>query len=143
MEFFFSNTNLGNTIHYTYTSYNTYFRLCIWFQRSCVSMKSISSLSSIDVQILFSVFEVSGQCFILVRVYKPKTVLSVRERTDRGPQGREQYCSFSHRMYSLRLLSYLKHCFLCVNIYWIVSGNIFKNFVSHQPLSSEKPVLQS
>ena len=30
--FFFSKTNLGSTIHYTYTSYNKYFRLCYGFR---------------------------------------------------------------------------------------------------------------
>ena len=28
-EIFFSKTNLGSTIHYTYTSYNKHFRLCM------------------------------------------------------------------------------------------------------------------
>ena len=43
-----SKTYLGSTIHYTYTSYNKYFRL-LWFQRSCDSIKSVSSFSSLDI----------------------------------------------------------------------------------------------
>ena len=42
-----SKTNLGRTIHFTYTSYIRYFRLCM-VQRSCGSMKSVSSFSSIE-----------------------------------------------------------------------------------------------
>ena len=42
-----SKTNWGSTTHYTYTSYNKYFRL-VWFQRCCDSMKSVFSFSSID-----------------------------------------------------------------------------------------------
>ena len=42
-----SKTNLGSTIHYTYTSYYKYFKL-LWFQRSSGSMKSVSSFSSLD-----------------------------------------------------------------------------------------------
>ena len=39
-----SKTNLGSTIHYTYTSYNKYFRLCMVSEE----LKSVSSFSSID-----------------------------------------------------------------------------------------------
>ena len=41
-----SKTNLGSTIHYTYTSTNI--SDFVWFQRSCGSMKSVSSFSSIE-----------------------------------------------------------------------------------------------
>ena len=40
---------------------------------------------------------------VLRKGYKPKTVHSVRERTEEGR--RAENSSFSHRMYSLRLLS--------------------------------------
>ena len=51
--------------------------------------------------------------------------------------------SFSHRMYSLRLLSYLIKTLFSLCWYWKVSDNLFNNFVSHNPWSSQKPVLQS
>ena len=47
-----SKTNLGSTIHYTYTSYNKYFRLCIVSEES---MKSVSSFSRIDIYYTYRV----------------------------------------------------------------------------------------
>ena len=43
-----SKTNLGSTIHYTYTSYNKYFRLCMVSEELLLKEKSVSSVSSID-----------------------------------------------------------------------------------------------
>ena len=51
-----SKTNLGSTIHYTYTSYITNISDFVWFQRSCGSMKSVSSFSSIKVKTLTKQF---------------------------------------------------------------------------------------
>ena len=43
-----SKTNLGNTVHYTYTSYNTYFRLCMVSEELRLN-EFVSSLRSIDI----------------------------------------------------------------------------------------------
>ena len=50
-----SKTNLGSTIHYTYTSYNKQFRLCMVSEELRL-MKSISSFSSIESTPNFFVF---------------------------------------------------------------------------------------
>ena len=81
-----------------------------------------------------SILQINQKC----KGYKPKTVHSMRERTDWDC--RAEINPFSHRIQNLRLIAYLKHYFLC----WlcIMSGNLFKTIVPYYPLSLYKPVLR-